>query len=220
MSKPGLVTLPRIVKGFIHVFFGAGLLWGVCLLGGMALSLRYADDLAKFTLFPLKIDNLYEIDQPRAGAAPPVVETRDGSARLELDTVYGSYRYRRIPRLVVGTLYLGLFLSLGLYFVVVIQLANLFEHFSEGRFFEAGSPRCLFRAGWALLLAGLLNPGFKLLVLWTFQGSIAVEGASLPWAFLASEVRPEIVLAGLVLLVLAEAFRRGVSLREEQDLTV
>jgi len=213
-------ALSGVVKFMVYLGFGASFLWGIVLLGGLVLTLRYADDFTAFTMFPLKMDNMYRFDAPEFADLPEEVVTQGRTAILELDGVYGVYNYRRIPRSVILAYYLGEGVLLALFLFVLVQLAKLFENLGRGRFFESDNPRFLGYIGWAMVAGGVFKPCYKLFILLYYSGAIEVRGTSLPWEILVLELRPEFVLAGAVLLGIAEAFRRGVAMREEQELTV
>jgi hypothetical protein len=57
----------------------------------------------------------------------------------------------------------------------------------------------------------------------THMGTVLTVGgqrAVVPPAFILDEIRPEVLFAGAAVLVLAEIFRLGATLQEEQTLTI
>ena len=77
------------------------------------------------------------------------------------------------------------------------------------------------RIGLAVVGGTLFSPLWNLLGIWLFRGDLLVQGTRIPWIVIVwTKVNLGLLLGGLLLLVVAEAFRIGHKLDEEQRLTV
>jgi hypothetical protein len=67
----------------------------------------------------------------------------------------------------------------------------------------------------------LFNPVWEILPVWIFRADVVIPGTRVPLLFfLWAKTNLGLLLGGLLLLVVAEAFRIGHRLDEEQRLTV
>lgn len=147
------------------------------------------------------------------------VLTRWGEARLEVEDLHGSVR------LPVGALPWRLFAVLWVYvaggaalgLLFLHHLRRLFQRVRGGAPFHAANARRLRWLGLLAIALAVLNSVSEWVVAQAVRGGVVSERVEVP---LGLTVDGSAVLFGLVLLALAEIFRRGAALEEEQSLTV
>ena len=209
---------PRSLAGFLKVIFylafGLGMLFFLYRLGSFAVAWKHADDLSGYTS-----TSIYQL--PVQESARQEWRSENGRVRFTLHGLYGELRHRNLPRRLIVYLLLGDLFLFFCYFLAIIQLANLFEELSAGKVFSADGARFLNRVGLAVVGATLFSPAWGILPLWLFRADVVVPGTRIPWLFfLWAKLNLGLLLGGLLLLVVAEAFRIGYQLHEEQQLTV
>lgn len=147
------------------------------------------------------------------------VLTRWGNVRLEAEAMRGSLR------LPVAMLPWGLFAALWTYMAAGVALTLLFLHHLRRTFqrVRSGAPfdgTNAVRLRWLGILAlalALLKGVSEFVMSLVVRGGLISERLEVP---LGLSVDGSLVFFGLVLLALAEIFRRGAQLEEEQSLTV
>ncbi len=209
---------PRSLAGFLKVLFyiafGLGILFFLYRLGSFAIAWKHADDLGRYTS-----TSIYQL--PTQELANKEFRSENGRVRLTLHNLYGELRHRNMPRRLIFYLLIGDLILFFCFFVAIIQMANLFEDLSAGKVFEADSARRLRLVGLAVVGATLFDPVWQVLPIWIFRADVAVVGTRIPWLFFFwIKTNLGLLLGGLLLLVVAEAFRIGYQLHEEQQLTV
>jgi len=214
MKIMGPRSLSRVLKDLFYVAFGLGMLLLVLRVGNYGLALAHADNLERFHSTSFYHLPLEEMDRTRWFSDNRRVE-------LELHRLYGELRHLRLPRGVIAFMLAGELLLFFCFFVAMLHLAHLFEDLSRGEPFAASSARHLRLTGIAVTAAAVLAPVWEVLPVWLFRSDLAVPGISIPWfAFFWIKFNPGLLLAGLLLLVVAEAFRIGHQLDREQRLTI
>jgi hypothetical protein len=142
----------------------------------------------------------------------------DGSRAARIVHGIGAVRFQRLPWLDLAVLLAASRLRLLLWLPVLHQLRKLLGALSVGRPFALENADRLRKLGWALILVELtlaaLRMGEGLYVAWQFRR----PGLEL-WPF-RLDLPVTALFVGAVLLVVAEAFRRGAQLEEDQALTV
>ncbi len=117
-------------------------------------------------------------------------------------------------------------------YVLLRQLMHLFMVFLLRKFFatlQETGPFILQNAirirwmGWLIVGAELLRNLVAYLAMFHLKSKVIMQGASIShasfWLHL-SELRLDIIFVGVVVLLIAEIFRLGAKMKEEQDLTV
>jgi len=147
------------------------------------------------------------------------VLTRWGEARLEVEEVQGSLR------LPISILPWGLFLLLWTYFALMGALMLLFLHnlrrifqrVRDGTPFDAANARRLRWLGVIALALALLEGVIESVTSLAVRPALVSSTFSIPTGI---SLDPSVVFFGLVLLALAEVFRRGTELEDEQALVI
>jgi hypothetical protein len=183
-------------------------------MGSFAIAMKHADNLGRYTstsIYQLPTDELTHREW----------QSESGRVRLTLYRLYGELRHRNLPRHLIIYLLVGDIVLFFCFFLAIIQLANLFEDLSVGKVFEADSARRLRMVSLAVVGATLFNPVWEVLPVWIFRSDVIIKGTRIPWLFfLWAKMNLGLMMGGLLLLVVAEAFRIGHKLHEEQQLTV
>lgn len=155
------------------------------------------------------------------GAATNLLHSRDPGALVEGDLL-AFVNYRPGNRWHLLALAAGYFAIWGLWLTVVLELRRLFAGLTSGEpFLRSNVPR-LRLIGWAVIAAmlaeNLLDWGWVALM----RAVLTVGGETprVPLAFVFYEMRLDLLFVGVAVLVLAEIFRLGAALQEEQALTV
>ena len=204
------------LKVIIYIAFGLGILYFLYQMWGFTMIFRHADDLGQYMDMS---SSIYQLTDQEPGHRE--YRSENGRVRLTLHGLYGELRYRNVTRRVVLIIWFGELVLFLCFFLAIVQLANIFEDLSAGKVFEADSARRLRRVGLAVVGATLFSPLWNVLWVWLFRGDIIVPGTRIPWIlFVWTRVNLGLLLGGLLLLVVAEAFHIGFKLQEEQQLTV
>lgn len=140
-------------------------------------------------------------------------------AQLEVGPGAHSLRFRTnqfgLPLLVMTSLLPVLLGAL----IVVHQLRKFLTDVLDGNVFTSANAARLSRLAWITMGLGLSAPAVEYATSWLILRSIRLSGAVLSPAT-SPDTWPPAVAVGLILLVLAAAWRHGADLQQERDLTV
>lgn len=201
----------RVLTGLVSIaYFGLSVLAVVVLTGLPIVKLAAGDDPEWVIGLTVPVASL---------DADATVLTRWGDARLEAEDMRGSLR------LPVGTLPWWLFAVLWTYLAAATALTLLFLHHLRRTFlrvrngapFDAMNALRLRWLGLITVALALLTGVAEFVTSWAVRGGLISERVEVP---LGLSVDASLVFFGLVLLALAEIFRRGAELEAEQSLTV
>ncbi len=216
MKTVGPRSLATGLKVICFMVFCIGVLYFLFQMGGFIRIFIHADDLGKYMHMS---SSIYQLNDQEPGHKE--YQSENGRVRLTLHELYGELRYRNMTRRMVLVIWIERLFLFFCFFLAIIELANLFEDLSAGKVFEADSARRLRRIGLAVVGGTLFNPLWNVLWVWLLRGDVIVPGTRIPWVvFVWTRINLGLLLAGLLLLVIAEAFRIGHALQEEQQLTV
>jgi hypothetical protein len=149
-----------------------------------------------------------------------IIEDSSVSAQMDL---MGYFTVRTTNRGHYAVLLLFTLVYGGLYFLVLYQLKSIFGSIDEGNPFARENIRRIRLLGGGLIAAELARIGFEYMVVTFVKGLISVQGGELSYLnifFYLKWLNLDIIFAGLVILGIAEVFKVGVHLREEQELTI
>jgi len=216
MKTIGPRSLAGGLKVICYIVFCLGILYFLYQMWGFTMIFRHADDLQGYMHMS---SSIYQLTDPEP--LQREYRSENGRVRLTLHTLYGELQYRNMPRHVVLVVWFGELVLFFCFFLAIIGLANLFEDLSAGKVFESDGAVRIRRVGMAVTGGTLFSPLWNVLWVWLFRGDIIVPGTRIPWImFVWTHVNLGLLLGGLLLLVVAEAFRIGHKLDEEQQLTV
>lgn len=147
------------------------------------------------------------------------VLTRWGNARLETESMRGSFRLpvSILPWWLFGVLWAYSAAGIAIMLMFLHHLRRIFQRVESGAPFDATNPLRLRWLGLLALALALLEGLSELVTSLAVRGGLISERLEVP---LGLSVDMSLVIFGLVLLALAEIFRRGAELEEDQSLTV
>ncbi len=201
----------RVLTGLLSIAYYGGLVLGVLVLIGLPTVKLVAGD-----------DPDWEI-----GLTVPVVSldsdvtvfTRWGDARLEVEDTRGSLRLPvwMLPWWLFAILWSYSAGGIVLTLMFLHHLRRIFERVRSGAPFDVTNGTRLRWLGILALALALLKGVSELVTSMAIRGRLIGERVEVP---LGLSIDGSLVFFGLVLLALAEIFRRGAELEEEQSLTV
>lgn len=109
---------------------------------------------------------------------------------------------------------------IAVFIFILIQLRNFLETLEDGDPFTMENARRIRIIGLVIIGSEL---GIKLAMIGSagfIDSAVQIEGARLVWGELLSAFSLPSIFLGLVVLIIAEIFRLGVKMREEQELTI
>lgn len=200
----------------IYIVFGLNILALLYTLGAFFYTLNHAGDLSRVTTTELMV-----LPEKTESAVGRTYDSVDGTVRYRLNNLYGEFSYLNMPRRLIVTAYIRPIILSLLLFVVMVQLANVFEDLNNGKPFIRENARRLRIIGLAMIGGWLFNIIHHLGCILIFKEEILIKGWDLPWLFLARvEIQPGLAFGGLVVIVISEVFRLGNMLQQEQELTI
>jgi hypothetical protein len=214
IARPSSFT--GLAKAVIYLAFGASLLVTLYSVGSFIYMMANADDLSR-----IAATNRYEMSALTEELSSDIRQSESGDVRFRLYKIYGEYSYLNMPRGLVLAVFFRELVLCGLFFIGVVQLANMFEDVSRGKPFVRENAARLRVVGYAMAGGALFKFLVQMATVLLFRGDIEMSGAAIPWLWLLKETFNWGLLAGgIVVLVISEVFRVGTRLQEEQELTV
>lgn len=213
---PRMSAAAGFSKVIIYLAFGIGLIWLVDSIGSFAFLMGNANDLSRVT-----VTNTLLLPLSEYRGAPPQAAAVNDEVHFRLHKQYAEYSYLQMPRRLILALFVGYFALIFLYFIVFVSLANLIENLTAGKQFVMENAVFARRIGLAMIGYGVIKIAWKAVIIVMFRDSIVIPGMKMPlYFYFTTYFRPEIILAGFVVLVIADAFGQAARMREEQELTV
>ncbi|MFA4948675.1 MAG: DUF2975 domain-containing protein [Candidatus Krumholzibacteriia bacterium] len=216
MRVSNLSSLTGLVKVVIYLAFIGALLAFVYVLGSFIYVMSNADDLGK-----VNVTTMRELPALAKGLSPDVWESENGAARFRLRELYGQFSFLSMPRTLVLAIFFKELVLCGLFFIGIVQMANMFEDVSRGKPFARENAARLRIVGYAMAGGVLFNFLVRTGILILFRRELAISGAENQLLQFSTDSPSWGLLAGgLIVLVISEVFRLGNKLQEEQELTV
>ena len=150
------------------------------------------------------------------------VTSSDPAAAVDMKLL-GYFKMRTGNRGFNSLIMLGFLLWQGLYLVVINQLRKILFSIRAGNPFVNKNIRRIRLLGDCLIGAELVRILGGFLYITFFKGTLSVPGTRLDYLdfpFYWEWLNLEIIFAGILILLIAEVFRVGIKLREEQELTI
>ncbi len=173
-------------------------------------SSRLSTTSTMFELSPLDSTQVYT-----ANSSDPAIQVN-----MKL---YGYFLFRKGNRVYNSLLLLGFLLSQGFYLVALNQLRKFLFTITEGTPFVNENARRIRMLGFCLIGAELVRIFYQYFIVTYLKGTVSVPGARVSYVdfgFYLDWLNLEIIFAGFIILVIAEVFKIGINLREEQELTI
>jgi len=216
MKLSNLSSLASFVKVVIYLAFGISLLVVLSSLGSFIYVMSNADDLSK-----VNVTNTYELPALAEDLSPEVWQSENGAVRFRLHKLYGEFSYLNMPRTLALAAFFRILVLCGLFFIGIVQMANIFEDVSQGKPFAVENAARLRIVGYAMAGGAIFKFVVQIGTFLLLKGDIAMIGAEIPWPwFLRETLNWGLLAGGLVVLVISEVFRLGNRLEEDQELTV
>jgi len=211
-----LSSLTGLAKVVIYLAFGVSLIVILDAFGSFIYVMSNAGDLSKVT-----VTNTYELPALAEKISPDVWESENGTVRFRVHKIYGEFSHLNMPRTLVLAAFFRILVLCALFFIGIVQMANIFEDVSQGKAFARENAGRLRIVGYAMAGGAIFKFVVQMGTFLLFKGEIAMRGAEIPWIWLLRETFNWGLLAGgLVVIVISEVFRLGNKLQEEQELTV
>jgi hypothetical protein len=139
-----------------------------------------------------------------------------GISGAELQDVEAELRFRPSGKLLV--LFAGyLAAAFGIVLVVLFQLRRIMATLAAGSPFVAANAWRIRFIGWAVIIGEVVSSSVEMLGQVIIKNSFQATGITFQWTY---NMSVQTLFWGFVLIALAEVFRLGVEMREEQSLTV
>jgi hypothetical protein len=168
----------------------------------------------------LNVTTVYAVP---AGSCAPVdfLKCREPGALVE-SQLLALVNYRPGSRGYLLALAASYFVLWGLYLTVIRQLRWVFGSLTSGQPFLGSNVRRLRIIGGVVIAAWLFEHASDWAAVTYMRSVLTLAGSKpgVPAAFIIDDVHPEMLFVGAAVLVLAEIFRLGASLQEEQTLTI
>jgi hypothetical protein len=113
---------------------------------------------------------------------------------------------------------LTLLLGLVFLYICIGLPAKVLIRISQGEIFTRKNVRQLYLSAWCWLLPPFIIVFIQYLLKWIFHRYITADVKLTPWTTLADYQK--VLIGGLIILAVAKAFKKGLSLQDEQDLTI
>jgi hypothetical protein len=216
MNISGLQSLTGFVKVVIYLAVIAALVVIVYVIGSFIYVMANADDLSK-----VSVTNLYKLPELASEQGVGAWEAANGGIRFRLLHVYGEFSYLNMPRAMVLAIYFRILGQCALFFIGLVQMANIFEDVSRGKPFIIENARRLRIVGYCMAGGAIFKVLVQTAIMLLFKNEIMMKEAAFAWYwFVKSVFSPGLFFGGLVVIVISEVFRLGNKLQEEQELTV
>jgi hypothetical protein len=147
----------------------------------------------------------------------PMTASPPGMENVHLEQVRGSLRFSPRSRNLVGGFALLLIVVLSLTLWVLVQLRGVFRALRAGQPFVPANAIRIRRVAYAVIAGEIARAILVYIGMRYAATHFSIQG-------LQFEARPDInviaIICGLIILVIAEIFREGTRLDEEQSLTI
>ena len=202
----------------ISIFYCLYILWFALVILAVLLTIidpespvaRLHHTTTMFELSPLDSTQVY------------TANSSDPSAQIEMKLL-GYFTIRVGNRVYNSWLLLGFLLCGGFYLVVINQLRKFLFTITAGTPFVNENAGRISMMGFCLIGAELVRIFIEGILIFYLKGTVSVPGARvsyLDFNFYWDWLNLEIIFAGFIILVIAEVFKVGINLREEQELTI
>ena len=216
MKLGALQSLTGFVKVVIYIAVIVVLLAFLYLLASFIYVMANADDLSK-----VAVTNLYKLPEIANDHGAGVWDATNGGIRFRLLHVYGEFSYLNMPRTMVLAIFFRLFVQWALFFIGIVQMANIFEDVNRGKPFVLENARRLRIVGYCMAGGAIFTVLAQAGIMLLFRNEIMMREATFAWYwYVKSVLSPGLLFGGLVVIVISEVFRLGNTLQEEQELTV
>lgn len=216
MKLIGESSLSSVLNWIINIAFGVGILVGLYIIGSVVIVWSHSDDLSDY-----QIITSFELPTEGYSSDYKITPVKDDSIQFTMQQLTGQFRYLKMPKSFVLIILCRYGILLFLYFIIVIQLAKFFKTLTNGHPFVKENGKRIQIIGLSIILGALFNFLIQTGSFILLKSQIHLEGAHFPLLrYSLMELHPITILTGFIILVIAEIFRLGTRLQEEQELTI
>jgi hypothetical protein len=218
MSKTKKFKLAAILNGFLNVLYVLAFVWMILVvLCYLTLLFNPSSHWGKYLIYSTCLE-LYPADSTQIFT----ISSSDPSSVVDLKLL-GYVSMQSGNRLYNLLAMIGFLIWIGLYLVVINQLRKIFSSISERKPFVDKNARRFRILGLCLIGAELVRLLTEFLIVNYIKKIITIPNAAvsnLTFDFYLEWLNLEIIFAGFAFLILAEAFKIGIHIQQEQDLTI
>lgn len=209
--------VPRGLHTLLTILLIAAAAWAsLTVLALLGLAIDPMNPLRRYlnitTLYPLQANHRAIADLVTADAPPSSVE-------IEL---LAYVTFRPWTRVFVLSVAAGSAVWWGFWIMAVAQLRRIADTLRHGNPFQAANISRIRLAGWAVIGVALFEPLWELATIAYMKSVITLHGVGAfpPLPFVIESLPLGTLFAGVIVLAVAEVFRLGVALEDEQALTI
>ena len=152
-----------------------------------------------------------------------ITSVRRGIADPEF-LIIGILKFKFTSRFAILLFFTVIFIVLVEAWIIIAQLRTFLRTAVEGEPFEPMNIKRIRVIGWTLLTATVLKVLLAAIFVFYLKNPVMVSGSSAPlyWRSISDlfESQLTVIVLGLLVLVIAEIFRIGSALKEDQELTI
>jgi hypothetical protein len=209
MKAIGKSSLSSVLKVALDVMWYLALVAIVIGLGVMVYSLVTEGNVGGYMMLPVVLDidhSVYSITAARMGINEIRLDCVE--AHMKFDSPGSGF-----------LLFFGLHMAVGLAIVLLVlyQLRKIFATLTAGSPFVSANAARIRLIGWIVIIGELVEEILQTVGQRIVIASFETQGVTFRWDI---DLSLSTIMWGFVLLVLAEVFRLGVQMREDQELTV
>ena len=220
MQNRKIHSATSFIRGVLNVAYCVTLVGGIFFLLG-SFSAVINPHIARFSLMELGL--LTQVSSQRVDQVIRLSEIHSAMDEPEAVTLV-DVQFRCASRgftLFLSMLFLGL---IGIFLYILKLLRDIFTTLSDGSPFIRENADRIRRIGWLMISAQLVILSAGAVLIFIFRAPFDIQGAHvrLYWYPLVDEVQGALkgIFAGIIVLVIANVYRVGVEMKEEQELTV
>lgn len=206
LGKSSLSSVLKVILDIVWYLSIAGLTLAVVLAG---MSVLKRGNLPGHLNVPV----LFSVDPGCYSISAPDY----GITGAELEDVSGDLHFRSPGGQLLLFFAAYLAVGIGILMVVIYQLRNILGTLAAGSPFVAANASRIRFIGWAVIVGEVLQAFVEFMGQIIVKATFEATGVTFGWTFGMSF---QTLFWGFVILAVAEVFRLGVELREEQSLTV
>ena len=218
MKLLGKYSISSKLKAVINLAYGIAIL--MCILAFIGTFITMTG------ILPLVIQEYdipfhFYLDSEQFDKDLDVTLLRPEAEHIEL-IVSGALKFLTGDRIFLMLFFLRQWGLLIVYLIVIFQLRKFFNLLSTGSIFVKENSKCIQAIGITIIAGALYNILTKFVLVLYFNNSVLIPDFSVSinwWSVSLSDILYAIFL-GFVILIIAEVFRRGAIIEEEQKLTI
>lgn len=207
----------RGLHTLLTVLLIAAAAWaGLSVIGLLGLAIEPMHPMRRF----LTITTLYPLQASRDAIANLVTaDAPPSSVEIEL---LAYVTFRPWTRWFILATAAGVAVWWGFWITALAQLRRIADTLRSGKPFQSSNVSRIRLAGWAVMGVAVFEPLWEAAAIAYMKSAFTLHGAGPfpPWPFVIESLPLGTLLAGAIVLAVAEVFRLGVALEDEHALTI